>query len=251
MATKDDQKEYRIPEPVDFSLKSSNLSCNVTCGSCVFFTARSRPEFREPCSQLGIQAKRTPCKRFTPNPAVINMRTDKTMRQFAKVLAKLSRESLPVIASVLLREAVTRSKGFHFGQPVYVKAFGGEYISNYRKAFVVFASRKLVWLTGGKNVRTDSTFMASIGIEHVLTVDQWEKKSSKLRVQGKVKDPKLKYYTSTEKLPEIDKLAIPTVDSYWKSLIGSDEKKAKRRSMSNFHDIEAGAFSEDTFSARV
>jgi hypothetical protein len=57
--------------------------------------------------------------------------------------------------------------------------------------------------------------------------------------------------TSTEKLPEIDKLAIPTVDSYWKSLIGSDEKKAKRRSMSNFHDIEAGAFSEDTFSARV
>jgi len=231
-----DEKENRkIPTPVNFDLRT-NLTCNVRCNSCIYFENRAHSKYKEPCNSLGILAKSTPCNKFTPNPAKLNFRSDKILRQISRVLAKIGKEHLPLIASVLLRESKTRNKGFNFGQVVYVRIFGDDYISNYRKAYVVFAERKLVYLTGGKNINSETEFTASVGTQYVLSSDQWEKKKSALKAQGKLKDPKLPRYIKVTKKPSWD-YEPPTIDDFWKLALKPQKDKKTNLLKTNFVDV--------------
>lgn len=242
-----DEKKVARPVPVSYSLKN-NLSCNVTCRDCVFFSKRPNSKFKKPCQTIGIVSSSTPCDKFAPDPGRLNFRSDKTHRLLAKAISKIGKEHLPLLASFLLRERKTRNKGLNFGQLVYIKVFGGDYISNYTKAYVAFADRKLVYLSNAKNLKNDNEFTASIGIEHVLTKEQWEKKKSTLKVQARIKDPKLPNYTKITKKPAWD-YEPPTIDSFFKMIHGSKEKK-NGSVKTNFVDINTSDSTFEVFEAR-
>jgi len=243
-----DEKKASRPTPVSFSLKN-NLSCNVSCGDCVFFTKRANPKYKKPCQPNGIVAGATPCDKFTPDPSKLSFRSDKIARQLARAVSKIGKEHLAIIASFLLRERKTRNKGLHFGQVVYIKVFGGDYLSNYTKAYVAFADRKLVYLSNAKNLKNDNEFTASVGIEHILTKEQWEKKKSVLKLQGRIKDPKLKSFIKVVKKPTLD-YEPPTIDSFFKMVYGTKEKKKSGELKTNFVDISPSDDSFDVFEAR-
>ncbi len=234
------EENRKVPVAVDFDF-NNNLTCKVKCGGCLYFASRAHSKYKEPCSKLGILATNTPCNKFSADTSQFNFRGDKVLKILSKALSKIGKEHLPAIATILNREAKTRNKGFYFGEAVYVKAFGGDYLSNYRRAYVIYADRKLVHLSGGRNINSENDFTASIGIEFVLHKDQWEKKKASLIAKGLKKDPKLSLYTTVTKKPDID-YEPPTIDDYWKTEL---KNKKDKKGRTNFQTVNAST--ADTF----
>jgi hypothetical protein len=232
-----------VPLPVDFSLNTS-LTCNVKCGDCVFFARHYSPAYKEPCIKLGISSKSKPCKRFSPDAAKLNIRNDVTLRKLSSALRNIGKDNLHIVASILLKEARTRREGFYFGQPVYVKVFGGDYLSNYRKAYVSHVERGLVHLSCGRNINDAKTFTASVSPEAVLTVDEWKTKKSRLLSKGMKRDPKLSQYTTlTGPKIEID-YEPPTIDTDFDAA----KKRAKLKGKTTFASV---AYNSDDSADKV
>lgn len=224
-----------------------NLIPNVHCGDCIFYKRMRNSAFAEPCSKLGVMPKNDPCRRFAAAPEQFNFRSDKTLRLFAKVIAKMGRDMLPLIASVMMREAKTRKKGFSFGQPVYLRAFGGDFRSNYRKAFIVFIDRKLAYLSDGFN-KDGSYFTASVAYDSLLTEEQWEAKKARLETRKLLKDPKLLEYTTVVGTKDpLEGYVPPTIDSDFSR---DNKKRHGLRSKTNYVTINHSDRVDEVFQAR-
>jgi len=225
-----------------------NLLPSVHCESCIFFRRIRHSSFAEPCSKLGVMPKANPCRRFSAAPEAFNFRSDKLLRVFAKTVSRMGRDLLPLIASVMMRESKTRKKGFYFGQPVYVRAFGGDYRSNYRKAFVVYVDKKLAYLCDGFN-KDGVNFTASISWESLLTEEQWEAKKAQLEARKHLKDPRLLEYTTVvgSKDP-LEGYVPPTIDTDFSR--ENKKRKTFKDAKTNYASINHKDRVDEVFQAR-
>lgn len=243
------QETRNTPKPVEFDTSAyPNLVVDVTCGSCLFFKRHAHSKYRGPCNTLGVQEISRPCKVFTPEPISFNFRSEKELRLLAKVLMKISKNHLRLLATMLLREHKTRAKGFKFGQPVWVKVFGGDYISNYRKAYIAHVERDKVYLTAGVNRNIDKVFTACVKKTSVLTKPQWLKKKSTLTTKGFIKDPNYKQYTSFigNKPDPLNGYEVPTIDTDFAKI----EKRNIKSAKTNFTNINSEDRTDTVFRAR-
>ena len=201
-----------IPTPLDINLNASSLTIKLSCGDCRHFTRMAFPEYGSVCSKIGIVEEAKPCKRFTPDSRLVEFQSDPDLVQFATFLATVPTSKLGVIASILTREHRTRKQGFNFGEVVYLRVFGDDYISNYRRCRVVQADARYVHVEGKKG------FTATVLKTSLLNFKQFKKKRAELEAAKKIRDPKYKNYfavpdVAAKKAAEIlNSLVPPTLD---------------------------------------
>lgn len=185
------------------------LTIGVTCKHCVFYNRQKT--YDSPCSKLGVLPESLPCKRFTTDPYQVNFKDDDGTEEIAKILPKIKPGSIAILMSLLLDEAKTRRRGYHFGQKVYVRIFRDDYISNYAAAWVVKADKTYAYLQARHG------FRVMYYHRDVLNKEQWAKKKKSLLKQGLVKDPKFRGYTkisvSAQSIREED-YEPPTIDMF-------------------------------------
>lgn len=222
-----------MPTPVNFDLKSA-ITASVKCGQCLYFNRLTNKAYKAPCQTLGVFPKSDPCLRFSADPSLLPIKSDKKMRVFADLIQHFGKDSLQLLATVLNSATRTRAVGLHFGQVVYLRMFGDDYVSNYFRAYVVSARKDVgyaakhegriegtVVLSGSlaalSNVDDDNRsakkkpWTGSVKLSSILTKDQWKKKLHELRMAGRNVDPKYKDHVTVKPKITID-YEPPTID---------------------------------------
>lgn len=171
------------PEPVKYDLSGCALAINAKCGACRHFSRMAHPAYGDVCASKGILEIAKPCARFNPDARQINFKSDEHIELLAELLATLPTNKLGVLAAIINREGRTRKRNLHFGEVVYFRMFGGDYISNYRACRIVSADKDYVHVEGKDG------FTAMIYRESVLNLKQWKKKRKALKEAKKIKDP--------------------------------------------------------------
>jgi hypothetical protein len=176
----------------------------VKCKDCVGFNRYAK--YDDLCEKLGVQSYSKPCSRFDPDPKKLGVSDIKLL---AEVIDGMATARIPLITSMLNREHITRTNGFHMGQKVYVRVLqgSGDYLSNYGIAKVISADSKYVHVQG------KGGFRASVYHVSVLTLEQFEKKRRRLQKAGKLKDPNLKKPQTKTSLKKVN-YTPPTLEEY-------------------------------------
>lgn len=217
----DDVQARSIIEPLPFDLKSSCLTIKAKCGECRYFANTPHKAYKKVCMKLGVIEKAKPCKRFSPDVSLLNFNDEKQQFMLSDIMANTSTARLALLAAVINREARTRRHGFHFGEVIYIRAFGDDYVSNYRKGRVINADSEYVYISGNRN------FVAQVYHDSVIKHAQWKLKKVKLTKAGKVRDPRYKSYTQL--VPEhIAKLKRDMEDAYQPPTIDFDFGKSNK-----------------------
>lgn len=162
----------------------------VRCKHCEHFNGP--PAFEAPCSQLGRRTFSPPCQKFTITLKAIDFTDEKGWApRLNKLISSADQEGLAVIAALVSQEHKTRKVGFKYGQEVWVKMLGGDYLSNYGKARVVKADKEYVHLKG-----VGSNFQASFHHASVISPEDYEAMRLKLIDKGRIIDPDYRKYYS-------------------------------------------------------
>jgi hypothetical protein len=176
------------PVPTDIKLGSSALFIPQACINCKHFRRVAHPAYEKPCATLGVLGDSRPCERFSPDPARIKF----TQKRHASVLIDIMRtmndSDLLTVASLMTQERRNRRQGYRFGDTVYLCAFGGDYISNYRRCKVVSVDGKYI------NIQADEGFSAMVYKDSVLSATQWRKKQAWLEARERHTDPRYSKY---------------------------------------------------------
>lgn len=193
------------PTPMDVNLNRSALQIKMTCRECIHFKRMAYPSYKKPCLELGITEESKPCENFAPNPANISFTESKRIRQAALVIQDLSDRERKLFAAILNQETRTRRYKFAFGEKVYFKLYGGNYLKNYVVAKVVWADSKHVHIQGVDG------FVASLHHGSVLKQAQWSKLEFELIRDNKIYDPSRARYdrVPTKAQLEIQKIEKP------------------------------------------
>lgn len=204
----------------------------LACRHCLFFRKegfyeddKDKVRERTPCQNLNVLPTSKPCPNFSVAPEEFNFGDveDPTVL-LAKLLTGLDEKRLPQFAAHLVELYKTRKKGYRFGETVYVKLFGDEYLSNYAAVKVVKAKeiteklyqtssldpqvgrqlvrqrRLVLYLQGHGNMRL------RIYEDHVLREKEFAARVKDLQARQRLVDPK---YTSYTLLPVPSKLDDP------------------------------------------
>lgn len=191
--------------PVDFPLNRSALTVNLTCGDCRHHGGIPAPGQKSCCAVLGVIQEQTPCLHFSVSPFVIDFGSDMYLRMISRIIRKLNRKKLNAVASLLLQEARTRRYGFNMGDVVYFKAYGDDFLSNYRKGYVVSADKHYVVISG----RRGREFSCYISAPYVLRKAQWLEKQKELIAANRLVDPRYPATISPKKAVVYEP---PTID---------------------------------------
>lgn len=207
-----------MPDKYDTLLQDKPVTIKVTCGDCIYFkhaayyTDGHKPQ---PCSVLGRSAKQTPCPAYQMNPYEIDFNNSAVM-----TLSKLSMltppDKLSILAALIMQESLTRSKGYYFGQNVYVRIYPEDFISNWAVAKVLFANNKDVYVQGKRG------FRALFKHESILSETRWVQHEKHLRSIGRLIDPQLQHYCYNgngnghhhSRINLTDKTSVPTIDQF-------------------------------------
>ena len=140
MASKREKPKVEIP-----NLGKDLVIGGLFCKHCAFFQREGIYEFdkdktreRTPCHNLGVQPNSKPCPNFSVNPYEFDFNeVDGATALLSELFRGLDERKLPQFAAHLMELYKTRKKGFKFGETVYVRLFGDEYVSNYAAAKVI------------------------------------------------------------------------------------------------------------------
>lgn len=199
--------------------KRQPVVLGVKCKSCIFYKDRAYQAFKKPCSQLGVKQFSRPCQHFFANPFTF-LKDDPEFKLAKKLLIKFGKQ-LPSLVGWLNQELATKKTGFSFGQIVYVKLIGEDYLLNYAKATVVSANKEYVYIQGNK-------FRGTYLHDSVYTEDEWKRKKRTLVKHKRLRDPKHADYYKIKVTPKkaIDYEA-PTIDDFAK-VYSKPKKKVLR-----------------------
>lgn len=186
------------PTPVTMPLNKSTLTINTRCATCKHFNRLANPAYGEVCSQLGVIETSKPCNRYSVNPAEIKIYEQEHVEALVEIVESLSDRDLQLMAALFNREHLTRKRGFKFGSVVYLRPFGGDYVSNYRKAKVISADREYV------HIRAADGWTASVFHTSVLNAAAWKAKKADLTKAGKIKDPNYSKYFQIKTKAQVD-----------------------------------------------
>jgi hypothetical protein len=206
MATEQtNKKSADYPTPMDINLSKSALQIKMTCRDCIHLKRMAYPSYKKPCFDLGITEESKPCENFAPNPANISFTESKRIRQAALIIQELSERERKNLAVILNQETRTRRYKFTFGEKVYFKLYGGNYLKNYVAAKVVWADSKHVHIQGVDG------YIASLHHNSVFRQAQWNKLEFELIRDNKIYDPSRARYDKvpTKAQLEMQKLEKP------------------------------------------
>jgi hypothetical protein len=199
-------------------IKKSENS-NAICGSCVHLNCI--PAFAEVCSKMGIGPYHDICEKYQFNWKLIDL-NNKEQFDLLDNISKLSTDQLLIVADLLRAEKLTRNRGFRFKEPVYVRLFGDNYLSNYAKGWVILAAKSYVYVQG-----TSSSYYGAFLRSSVIKEIKFIKLANQLILEKKINDPKMKDYTKIKhKVKNIGD--IPTIDK----LLSEEVAKMPKQSMS-------------------
>lgn len=180
------------------------LMINVKCRDCIFYknsALYTDGKFPQSCSNLGVGPSANPCPNFAPKVEGIKNKFDEKIdvSELGEFLKKIDSRKFPWLASILTMEGKTRKFGFSFGETVYIKMFNGNYLSNYRKASVVYATKTHVHVLGKDGWR------GMIMHESVILPRQYAKIRDGLKAKRLLVDPATKQYFDKTQSIEISK----------------------------------------------
>lgn len=176
------------PVPTEVALSSSALFIPQKCINCKHFRRVAHPAYEKACETLGVLFDARPCERFSPDPARLKFTKRRQAEQVLSILRDMSESDLLTAASLLTQERRNRRQGYRFGDTVYLCAFGGDYLSNYRRCKVVSAEGRYI------NVQADEGFSAMVFKTSVLTATQWKTKKAWLENNERRTDPRYAKY---------------------------------------------------------
>ncbi len=198
MTSKVETKEVK---PVHVRIKGIGREQTISglkCGQCKFFkqfgfysiSGDSQKREKVPCNELGILETSLPCPNFSISPYKINFKNKEGVeRLLEKILQKITKKDLALFSVLINQEQRTRKKGFYFGQIVYLRLFGEDYLSNYVKAKIINATGEYVHVQGDKG------FNATLFIDSILTKEAFIKKQVELTKKNKLLDPNFAKHT--------------------------------------------------------
>lgn len=193
----------------------------LACRHCLFFRKeglyedeKDKVRERTPCKNLNVLPTSKPCPNFSVAPEEFNFTDveDPTVL-LAQLLSGLDEKRLPQFAAHLVELYKTRKKGYRFGETVYVRLFGDEYLSNYAAVKVVKAKeiteklyqtssldpqvgrqlvrqrRLVLYLQGHGNMRL------RLYDTHVLREKEFAARIKDLQARKRLADPKYSTYT--------------------------------------------------------
>ncbi len=189
--------------------KRPPVALGVRCRSCLFFKSRSHHAYKKPCAELGVKQYSRPCKYYFANPFIF-LKNDPEYKLVKKLLVQYAK-LLPDLVGWLNQETATKRTGFSFGQTVYVRMIGDDYLLNYAEATVISANREYIYI---QTKNFTGTFLHA----SVYTEEQWKRKKKNLIKNKKIRDPKEKEYYKVKKLPKPIDYDVPTIDKFEKTL---------------------------------
>ena len=202
----DNSNNAITPQEISFPLSGCALTINANCGMCRHFSRMAHPAFKEVCQKKGIIEVSKPCVRYQADPRQLRFYEESHMVAFAEFLATVPTSKLPLLASIFNQEHRTRKRKYHFGEIIYIHAFGQEYISNYRRCRILVVERDLATVEGEGNL------IASVMLKSVLNAKQWKKRKAELQAAKRVKDPNYKrHFKVSTKIEKEIKKAIETL----------------------------------------
>ncbi len=176
------------------------------CGTCIHFNYI--PQFKEVCSKLGIGEFHAICDRYQFNFKLIDAKNKKQQRVLNRI-ATLDNEQLRIVADLLRAEKQTRSRGFSFGQPVYIHLFGDKYLSNFAKGWVIMVAKGNVYIQGH-----NSSFSGVFKRKSIIKEAQFVKICKTLAEANKLKDPNYNKYMKGP-VPSVKRVEdVPTIDKF-------------------------------------
>lgn len=223
-----------MPEPLPFSLTTGGLTINTTCGTCKHLTHIPHPAYKEVCATKGIFDTNKPCKRYSVDTRQIPIKNNEDIIALAALMARIPKKSLPLVAALANRESRTRRSGYVFGQIVFIRILGNDYISNYRRCRVTEANKDYVFLEGADG------FSAMVHHSSILTTEKWLEKKAHLKKLKKIVDPKYQeYFTAPSKAAKeankiLDSLTPPDLTVAMKGkkiLLSAGSTKEKQRNI--------------------
>lgn len=191
--------------------EDERLFISVSCDRCVHYKnngIKMNDKGPVACSVLGVSPTQPACVKFSPDPRAIDVWQSPGPVSLAALMYSIPNRELGVLASLVRQEAITRSHGFFYGQPVIIQVFPGDFVSNFAKAKIIFANRSHVYVHAG-------TFVAMLTRKgrSILSVDEWEKKCAALVRKQRINDPKNESRFRIE-ASTVDYESIRTIDSF-------------------------------------
>ena len=212
--------DEKVESPLNKEHRKLPVILNVRCGSCIFFKDRAYPAFKKPCHEIGVKKSSRPCTKYYASPFLF-MKDSEGFKMLETLTSKFEKD-LSGLVGMLNQVLLTKRYGFSFGQTVYVKMIGEDYLQNYAKATVISANHESVYVQGKKFAKGGTYLHGS-----VLTEDQWKRKKRNLVKHGRIRDPKAKEYYRVKVSPKkAIEYQVPTIDDFAKTMNKVEKKKA-------------------------
>lgn len=219
----------------------------VACGDCVGFS-REILKDKKLCSAetSNIIATDKPCTRFKPDVDVVLDLIDptKTFDLLVALMGRTPDSHLRKIGATFMRESITRSQGYYFGQKVYVRyrgAAGSNYLSNFMAAHIMYADHEMLRV-GSRDGKIRMTFVGSAR-GAVFADSVFMPRRETMFNKGRLVDPDAQTLIArrlrSEELYELDmvdllKGDVPTIDHVFKE---NGIKKSKKEGHKDMLDI--------------
>lgn len=220
-----DGGEYEIPAPLEEPKHRKGPTLAVRCRNCIHFRRQRAKAFKDVCEKLGVKGESRACSYFFANPFYFK-RKEEEFKVFEDMVRDLPRAQVQSLIGWMQQELVTRRSGFAFGQTVYVRMVGDDYLRNYAKGIVVSADKTHVFIQGDeKRVSATMTLMK----DSVFSEEKWKKKRAALIARGRVRDPNAsKIFSAREARKRTAQEDVPTIDDFNKRVAKVSPKKIKK-----------------------
>ena len=164
------------------------IAANNRCGECSGYSHSCIRE--KACQALGKLPTSKTCESFKPNVHdFVKGKKSNDLETLGKLISTLTTKDRNILASILVREQITKKHGFSFGQKVYLQwsgSSGSTYLNNFTSAIVLDCDKTYVRLMA------DSGALLSLLREglHLYTVAEFKKIKADMYNAKKFVDPK-------------------------------------------------------------
>ncbi|QDH83481.1 hypothetical protein [Achromobacter phage Motura] len=200
------------------------------CSECIHFKNHALKGNKMVCSKLGIRGfAEAPKGCYTPDVTKLCGNSDQFI-QLAALLSSYTPAEKRIVAA-LLRQ---RKNDLKFGQKLYFRAVGGDYLSNYLSGFYLSRTRsKEIILCGDADRRKRGHMVTAIFQDtfELMTAKEWKIKRAALIDANRIEDPKqpLRKFKpqQTKEVQALMNYQPPTLDTEQSFLDAHSEKRSK------------------------
>lgn len=162
-----------------------------TCGDCNGFACEVLiAGNKHPCSKLDKTVASQPCVHFMPNVHKVTLIGTDKLSALSSMIEQLPADSLKMLGLLMFNHQRTADQGMRVLQRVYVRyrgEGGSNYLSNFMKAYVLYATPEHFKLTSedGRCILTYAQNCKPI----IHTEEEWVVMKEKMIRKGKLIDP--------------------------------------------------------------